>query len=356
MNLTNVITAVDLHACGEPGRVIVGGVLDVPGATMYAKMVHLRDRADHLRRRMLREPRGYPAANCNLILPPTIPGADAGFVIMEQVEYPPMSGSNTICVATALAETGMVPTVEGINHLRLEAPAGLIEVEIEMRSGKARRVTFQNVPAFAVHLAAPVEVRGLGTVAVDVAWGGMFYAIAEALPLGLRLTPDEGRDIVRLGEMIKAATREQYPVVHPENADITGPTIAQISAPSQVPGVDRRNAVIVSTGAFDWEKPATWTGTLDRSPCGTGTCAKMATLHARGQLALGRDFVHAGILGSTFTGRLLRTARIGPYEAVVPTISGQAWITGFAQYVLDPTDPFPDGYTLGDLWAGSDRA
>jgi proline racemase len=353
MNIANVITAVDLHAAGEPGRVIVGGVLDVPGATMYEKMQHLRAHADHIRKRMLREPRGYPAANCNLILPPTVKGADAGFVIMEQVEYPPMSGTNTICVATTLAETGMVPTREGSNRLRLEAPAGMIEVEVEMRAGKAQRVTFENVPAFAVHLDAAVEVRGLGTVKVDVAWGGMFYAIAEAEPLGLRLTPDEGRDIVRIGEMIKAATREQYPVVHPENADITGPTIAQLSAASDVLGVDRKNAVIVSTGTLDWERPSSWTGTLDRSPCGTGTCAKMATLYARGALKLGQDFVHAGVLGTTFTGRLVRTTRVGRHAAVVPTISGQAWITGLAQYVLDASDPFPEGYTVGDLWGGS---
>lgn len=352
MNIGNLITAVDLHAAGEPGRVIVGGVLDVPGASMYAKMMHLRAHADHIRKRMLREPRGYPAANCNLILPATVKGADAGFVIMEQVEYPPMSGTNTICVATTLTETGMVATREGLNRLRLEAPAGMIEVEVEMRGGKARTVTFENVPAFAVHLDAPVEVRGLGTVKVDVAWGGMFYAIADAEPLGLRLTPDEGRDIVRLGEMIKAATREQYPVVHPENADITGPTIAQLSAACDKPGVDRKNAVIVSTGTLDWGRPSSWTGTLDRSPCGTGTCAKMATLYARGQLKLGQDFVHAGVLGTTFTGRLVRTAQVGPYAAVAPTISGQAWITGFAQYVLDASDPFPEGYTVGDLWGG----
>lgn len=353
MRRDGLIKAIDLHAAGEPGRVIVGGVPDVPGDTMYAKMVHLRDHADHLRRRMLREPRGYPAANCNLILPPTIPGAHAGFVIMEQVEYPPMSGSNTICVATALVETGMVPTVEGRNRLKLETPAGLIEVEVEVEGGKARSVTFENVPAFAVHLGVPVEVRGLGTVPVDVAWGGMFYAIAEAEPLGLRLSPDEGRDIVRIGEMIKAATREQYPVVHPENPDVTGPTIAQLSAPAMRSGVDRRNAVVVSTCQLDWDRPATWTGALDRSPCGTGTCAKMATLYARGQLGLGRDFVHEGILGTTFTGRLLRSAQVGPYIAVVPTISGQAWITGYAEYVLDPTDPFPEGYTLGDIWSGA---
>lgn len=345
MNVSGMITAVDLHACGEPGRVITGGVRDVPGATMYEKMRYLREHGDGLRKRMLREPRGYPAANCNLILPPTIVGADAGFVIMEQVEYPPMSGSNTICVATALTETGMVPTREGVNRLKLEAPAGLIEVEVEMRSGKAVRVTFENVPAFAVHLDVPVVVRDLGTVKVDIAWGGMFYVIAQAGALGLTLEPRNARELVRVGEMIKAAAQEQCPVRHPENEDITGPTIAELTSGTC-------NTVIVSTGTLDWSRPETWTGTLDRSPCGTGTCARMAALHARGKLPLGQDFVHAGILGTTFTGRLLRETTVGPYRAVVPTISGQAWITGIAQYVLDASDPFPEGYILGDLWGG----
>lgn len=347
-----MITAVDLHAGGEPGRVITGGVRDVPGESMYAKMAWLREHGDGLRLRMLREPRGYPAANCNLILPPTIAGADAGFVVMEQVEYPPMSGSNTICVATALAETGMVATREGTNRMTLEAPAGLIEVEVEMRAGKAVGVTFENVPAFTVHLDVPVEVRGLGTIRVDIAWGGMFYVIADAETLGLKIEAGNARELVRVGEMIKAATREQYPVRHPENDDIRGPTIAELSAPARRAGVDRRNTVIVSTGQLDWERPETWTGTLDRSPCGTGTCAKMAALHARGELALGRDFVHEGILGTTFTGRLLRETSVGPYRAVVPRITGQAWITGIAQYVLDPSDPFPEGYRVGDLWGG----
>ncbi|MGH9488249.1 MAG: proline racemase family protein [Terriglobales bacterium] len=353
MNGSDRITAIDLHACGEPGRVILGGVADVPGASMYEKMQHLRTHGDGLRKRMLREPRGYPAANCNLILPPTIAGADAGFIIMEQVEYPPMSGTNTICVATALAETGIVPVREGSNQMRLESPAGLIEVEVEMRAGKAVRVRFENVPAFAVHLDVPVEVRGLGTVRVDVAWGGMFYVIADAEALGIELEPGNARELVRIGETIKAATQEQHPVQHPENEEIIGPTIAELSAPARRRGVDRRNTVIVSTGKLDWQRPETWTGTLDRSPCGTGTCAKMAALHARGELALGRDFVHEGILGTTFTGRLLRETRVGPYTAVVPSISGRAWITGLAQYVLDASDPFPEGYTVGDLWGGN---
>jgi proline racemase len=299
---------------------------------------------------MLREPRGYPAANCNLILPPTHPDADAGMIIMEQVEYPPMSGTNTICVVTALLSTGMVPAREPITKLTLDTPAGLVHVEAEVRDSQVVRVTFENVPSFAVHLDKPVEVPQLGTVSVDVAYGGMFYVIADAAALGLRLTPDEGRDITRIGEMIKAATREQLPAVHPENPDIEGVTIAQLSGAAASAGAHAKNAVVVSTGKLDWTRPSTWTGAIDRSPCGTGTSAKMATLYAKGKLALNEDFVHEGILGTTFTGRLIRETKVGQYRAVVPTISGRAWITGFSQYVLDADDPFPEGFTIGDIW------
>jgi proline racemase len=342
MRFSSMITAVDAHACGEPGRVITGGVLDVPGRTMFEKKTWLEAHADHIRLRMLREPRGYPAANCNLILPPTLPEADAGFVIMEQVEYPPMSGTNTICVVTVLIETGMVKVEEPVTRLKLDTPAGLIGVEAEVRDGKVTRVTFRNVPAFATHIAAPVEVRGLGTVMVDVAYGGMFYVIADAGPLGFRLSPDEARDIVRVAEMIKAATQEQLPVVHPENPGIAGVSIAQISGKPTRADADRKNTVVVSTGKL--------TGVLDRSPCGTGTCAKMAVLHAKGELPLHQDFVHEGILGTIFTGRLIEETQVGAYRAVVPTLSGQAWITGFAHYVVDPTDPFPEGFKVGDIW------
>src|SRR5580692_3937468 len=204
MRFSRMIQAVDAHACGEPGRVIVGGVLDVPGKTMLEKMQHLQTHGDSLRKLMLREPRGYPAANCNLILPPTHPEAAAGYVIMEQTEYPGMSGTNTICVTTVLLETGMVPMIEPVTELTLESPAGLIRVRAECQGGKVRGVTFRNVPAFAVHLDRPVEVPHLGTSTVDAAYGGMFYVIADATPFGLRLVPEEGREIVRIGEMIKA--------------------------------------------------------------------------------------------------------------------------------------------------------
>jgi proline racemase len=350
MRLGRMIQAVDAHAAGEPGRVIVGGVLDVPGATTFDKMVWLRDNGDGLRKLMLREPRGFPAANCNLVLPPSSPEADAAYVIMEQVEYPGMSGTNTMCVVTVLLETGMLAMREPLTELTLETPAGLIRVRADCEDGKVRAVTFRNVPAFATHLDAPIEVPQLGTVTVDVAYGGMFYVIADAAPFGLRLVPDEGRDIVRISEMIKAAANEQLPVVHPEQPGFAGITIAELTGPAHDPANTSRNVVTVSTGRLDWSKPSTWTGAIDRSPCGTGTSARMAVLHAKGRLGLDEEFRHEGILGTVFTGRLVEETTVAGRMAVVPTITGTAWITGFADYVVDPTDPFPEGFTVGDIW------
>ncbi len=350
MRLARMIQAVDVHAAGEPGRVIVGGVLDVAGATMLEKAQHLEAHGDALRRLMLREPRGYPALCANVILPPTNPEAQAGYVIMEHAEYPGMSGSNTICVATALLETGMVAMREPVTELVLEAPAGLIRVRAACEGGKVTGVTFRNVPAFATHLGAVVEVPSLGTVTVDVAYGGMFHVIADAEALGFRITPDEGRDIARVTEMVKAAAAEQLPVVHPEQPAFAGITIGQVSGPAHDPRNSWRNATTVSTRAFDWADPSTWTGVLDRSPCGTGTSAKMAVLHARGQLAIGEAFRHESIVDTVFTGRLVAEARVGDLAAVVPEITGTGWVYAFTSYVVDETDPFPEGFTVGDIW------
>lgn len=350
MRLARMLQAVDLHAAGEPGRVVVGGVLDVPGATMLEKAQHLEHHGDSLRRLLLREPRGYPALCANVILPPTNPAADAGYVIMEHVEYPGMSGTNTICVATALLETGMLPMIEPVTEITLEAPAGLIRIRATCAGGKVTGITFRNVPAFATHLDTPIEVPQVGTVTVDVAYGGMFYVIADAEALGFRLVPDEGRDITRVTEMIKAAAAEQLPVVHPEQPGFAGITIGQLSGPAHDPRNSWRNVVTVSTAALDWARPSTWTGVIDRSPCGTGTCAKMATLHARGRLAVDGEFRHEGILDTVFTGRVEAETAVGGRAAIVPSITGTAWITGFASYVVDPTDPFPEGYTVGDIW------
>jgi proline racemase len=352
MRFATMITAIEVHAEGEPGRVITGGVGRIPGDSVLAKMRYLADQRDGLRKLMLREPRGYPGLCCNLLVPPSHPEADMGFVVMEQMEYAPMSGSNTICVTTALLETGILPMKEPVTELVLEAPAGLVRVRADCRDGKVTRVTFENVPAFAIHLDLAVEVPKLGTVVVDVAWGGMMYVLFDGAQVGLGLERNEAADCVRIGEMVKTATREQHPTVHPEDPTLVGPTIALISGPPTRPDAQAKNTVVISTGRFDWNNPATWTGVLDRSACGTGTCARMAALHARGLLGLNVDFVHESIIGTTITGRQIRETTVGPYRAVVPTIGGQGWITGVSQYLLDPTDPVPEGFTVGDIWGG----
>lgn len=350
MGTIRKVTAVEVHAEGEPGRVITGGYPEAPGATVLAKMRWLETNADHLRHWMLREPNGYPALCANVLVAPTDPSADAGFVIMEQSEYAPMSGSNTICVATVLLETGLVPMVEPITELTLETPAGLIGVRAECSNGKVTRVTIRNVPSFAMALDLKIDVPHLGQVEVDIAWGGMFFVIADADKLGVELTAANGSEIARVSEMIRTATVEQHPVAHPLEPTLQGPSITQLSGVATLEGAQRRNAVTLSTGPLDWDRPDTWTGALDRCPCGTGTSAKMAVMHARGELAIGEDFIHQGPLDTTFSGRLLETTTVGPFDAVIPEIGGQGWITGYSEYVLDETDPFPAGFTVGDIW------
>jgi proline racemase len=350
MRFDRAVTAVDVHAEGEPGRVIIGGVLDPPGKTVFEKMLHFQEHSDALRLQMLKEPRGYPALCCNVIVAATRPEAVAGFIVMEQSEYPPMSGSNTICVATVLIEMGMVPVKEPVTEFFLEAPAGLVKITALVDQNRARAITFENVPAFVFDLDVPIEVSGIGTVRVDLAYGGMVYVIFDGPSVGLRLSGDEAGDIVRIGEAVRRAAREQSPVTHPEHNEISGPTITMVSGPPTRTDADLKNVVVVSSDQEHRGSEHALPGAVDRSPCGTGTCARMATLHARGQLKLNQEFHHEGILGTKFVGRIVRETSVGPYPAIVPTITGSGWITGISTYVLDPNDPFPNGFTVGDLW------
>jgi proline racemase len=352
LRTSRILTVVDTHAEGNHTRVVTGGVLDVPGCSMFAKMGYLEREADWLRRLLLREPRGYPATSCDIVFPSTDPAALAGFVIMEQAQYPPMSGSNAIGVATVLLETGMVPVRSPVTDFALEAPAGLITVRAETSGSKVNRVTLRNVPSFALHTDVEVDVPTVGAVRVDIAYGGAFFVIADAADFGVELRPEYGATIVRIGELLKAATREQYPVVHPENSGIRGVTLALFSGPASRPDAEYKNAVVVSTGSPGHGIAAAGTGILDRSPCGTGTCAKMAVLHAKGRLGLRQEFCHEGILGTAFRGELLEECEIGPYQGVVPSISGTAYITGIGNVMIDEDDPFPEGYTVGDIWGG----
>ena len=353
---TRRLQVIDCHAGGEPARVVVGGLPHVPGASAAHKRTHMLERMDGLRKLLMLEPRGYPCQNVNYIVPPTHPDAAFGFVIAEQNRiYPMMSGHNTICVVTALLETGMVPMAEPVTRFALEAPAGLIPIEAECAHGRVTSVTLRNQPAFCRRrdMDLSIDVPTFGRVRLDVAYGGMFYAIVDAASVGLTLAPAHGREISRLGEMIKVAAREQHPVNHPQ-FDYPGPDILCFREPAAA-GRPARNAVVMSNGVLDWERPETWTGMLDRSPCGTGTCAVMAMLHARGELGIGEDFVHESIVGSQWVGRLHRTAAVGvgtddELVGVEPSVRGRGWITQHATVVCDPSDPFQEGFTVGDIW------
>jgi proline racemase len=342
MRLDRVIHCVDAHAEGEPSRIVVGGVLDVPGETMLEKLRHLEREGDALRRLLLFEPRGSAPLSADLVLPSRHPDADAGFVIMESCSYEGMSGTNTINTATVLLETGMLPMSEPRTDLVLEAPAGLVRVSAECADGRCERVTFENVPSFATHLDAPVEVPGLGELRVDVAYGGAFCAFVDAGALGYEIVPDEARALADLGERIRPAVVEQLEIAHPVEPALSVLSFVVLTAPPRAGG-QARNATIVAPGR------------LDRSPTGTATSARLAVLAARGELAEGDELVNESVITTRFLGRILARTRVGDRDAIVPSITGRAWITGFHQLVVDPGDPFPEGFQLPDTWGPGAR-
>ncbi len=328
MTARTTITVIGCHAGGEVGNVVVAGVEPPPGETVRERMEALRA-DDRLRRFLLREPRGSVATHANLVVPSALPDCACGYVIMEPTEYPPMSGSNTICVATVLLETGMVEMREPETVVRLEAPAGVVEARCVCRGGRVESVEVTNVPAHVALLDASLEVAGVGTLAVDVAFGGMWYAIADAVALGFAIEPREARDLCAVGEAIRVAAREQL------TGDVS---IVQIAGPWQGVGAVSRNAVVIAPGR------------LDRSATGTGLCARMATLHARGLMRVGDTMSHASPIGSTFDGRIVAETDRG----IVPAIRGSGFVTGRTELYVDGRDPFPEGYLLNDTWPGDD--
>jgi proline racemase len=343
MRFNRLINVVGCHAEGEIGNVVVGGIPDVAGESMLDKRRHLAQDADWLRQLLLKEPRGNVVRSANVVFPSAHPEADMGYVIMESTEYPVMSGSNTICVATVLLETGMLPMREPVTELTLESPAGLIRVSCTCRDGKVTGVKFINQPAFVYHLDAHVEVEGIGTVTVDVSWGGMAYVLVDAPSVGFSLRPSEARELCEVGQRIKYAAAEQLPVQHPENPEFAGITQTEFTLPvhREADALVGRNAVVVSPGR------------IDRCPCGTGTSARLALLHARGTIKPGERFISESILGTRFDSTIESLTRVGGFDAVIPSVTGQAWITDVSQIGVDPSDPFPAGYTLADTWLGT---
>jgi len=293
MRTRRTITVVGCHAEGEIGDVVTGGILPPAGATMFDKMQTMQRDHDEVRRFLLCEPRGHVGRHANILVPSTRPDCDAGVIIMEPTEYVPMSGSNLICTVTVLLESGILAMREPETVVMMDTPAGPVRATAACRDGKCLSVTFDNVPSFVDRLDAMLEVEGFGTVAADVAFGGMFYAIVDATRLGFAVAADEARELAVLGERVRAAARAQLDVVHPANPGIAGVSIVQLNRPFAGPGEATRNTCIVAPGRSD------------RSPTGTGTCARMAVLHARGQMQVGETLVHESLIGSRFTGRIL---------------------------------------------------
>ncbi|WP_031080448.1 proline racemase family protein [Streptomyces sp. NRRL S-118] len=333
MRSRHVYHAVDSHTEGMPTRVITGGVGTLPGATMAERREHVMRHLDHVRTLLMYEPRGHAAMSGAILQPPTRPDADYGVLYIEVSGLLPMCGHGTIGVATVLVETGMVPVTEPVTTVRLDTPAGLVSVDVLVEDGAAVSVTLTNVPAFCAGLDRTVEVPGYGTVTYDLAYGGNFYAIVPLDALGLPFDRGRKDELLAAGLALMDAVNTTQRPVHPEDPAIGGVKHVYLAAPGS-DALRSRHAMAIHPGWFD------------RSPCGTGTSARMAQLHARGELPLGRDFVNESFIGTRFTGRLVGETTVGGLPAVVPTVTGRAWITGTAQYFLDPADPFPAGFLL----------
>ncbi len=335
MKLLRLLPALDYHTAGEPMRIVTGGVPALPGRTMLERSAQFAARYDDLRRLILHEPRGHAAMCAALLVPPSDPAADTGVVFVEPLGVVHMCGHGAIAIATMLVETGAVPMREPETPVTLDTAAGRVTARVHVEGERVVGATIRNVPSYSALLDAKVQVPGLGAVAVDLAYGGHFYALVEAAAVGLRLEPAEAPRIVEIGERIRAAIEAEVPLVHPEGEQSKGLLYIQFYAPPRHPRAHLRNAVVVAPAG------------LDRSPCGTGTSARLANLWARGGIALHREFVHESIIGSLFEGRVVGTTRVGAYEAVIPEITGRAYLGGINQLVLRPDDPFPAGFLLG---------
>ncbi|MCG7207446.1 proline racemase family protein [Streptomyces arenae] len=333
MRSTHVYHAVDSHTEGMPTRVVTGGVGTLPGSTMFERRQRFVADQDHVRTLLMCEPRGHASMSGAILQPPTRPDAEYGVLYIEVTGCAPMCGHGTMGVATVLVETGMVEVTEPETVVRLDTPAGLVTARVEVRNGEARSVTLENVASYLHGADQTVDVPGFGIVTYDIAYGGNFYAIVDSDELGLEFSRSNKAALLDAGMALMTAINAQNPVAHPENPEINICDHVYIAAPGS-DAVHSRHAMVISPGYFD------------RSPCGTGTSARMAQLHARGSLALDSEFVNESFIGTRFTGRLIKETKVGDRNGVVPTITGRAWITGTAQYFVDPTDPFPAGFSL----------
>ncbi len=333
MQTRKTIFAIDSHTMGEPLRLIVGGFPNLPGKTVEEKRAYFIQHYDHLRCAVMQEPRGHRDMFGALLVQPTLPEADLGVFFMHGSGYHNMCGHGTIATATIAVENGLVPVTEPETVIRLETPAGLVTARVAVEEGRAQSVSFRNVPAFVYRQDASVEVPGWGQLTVDIAFGGNFFVLVDGAQLGIPIGPENAAKLTEAGMAILDAVNRQIPVEHPELPYIRGAAACEIYGLAQSPEADLRNVAV-----FD--------GQIDRSPCGTGTSAKVALLCARQELALNQDFVYESIIGTRFTARAVEKTRVGDFEAVIPQITGSAYITGFSQLLIDERDPVKYGFVL----------
>ena len=339
MRSSRTIHVVSCHAEGEVGDVIVGGVAPPPGNTLWAQRTWIAQ-DQTLRNFMLNEPRGGVFRHVNLLVPPKHPDAQMGWIIMEPEDTPPMSGSNAICVATVLLDSGIIAMQSPVTEMVLEAPGGLVRVRAECADGKAQRITVQNLPSFAGAVGVYLNVPGLGVIIVDTAYGGDSFVVVDAQALGFKLEASEARTLAELGVRVTNAANQQLKFVHPDNPDWTHFSFCLFAGP-----IERGENRIFAKAAV-----AIQPGKIDRSPTGTAASARMALLHARGEMKIGDRFTATSIIGSKFHGRIANETQVGGRPAIIPEITGRAWITGTHQHMLDPDDPWPEGYRLSDTW------
>jgi proline racemase len=339
LNSSKLIHIVSCHAEGEVGNVIVGGVTLPPGESLWEQSLWLA-KDQNLRQFVLNEPRGGVYTHCNLLVPAQHPEAQQGFLIMEPEHTPPMSGSNSICVSTVLLETGLIPMQEPITEFVLEAPGGLVPVKAYCENGRVKSIEVSNVASFVDQLDVFVEVEGLGTLKVDTAYGGDSFVIVDAGALGFKIEPDEAADLAKIGAKITAAANQQLGFTHPNIPDWSHISFCQLALPLfEEEGVKvSRNSVVIDPGK------------LDRSPCGTGCSARLAVLRERGVLKKGDRMIGRSIINSRFDCSIVEDVKVAEKRAIIPSIRGRAWITGTHQLMLDPADPWPEGYRLTDTW------
>jgi len=334
MKFSRMLTAVDSHTGGNAERVVIGGVPPIPGNTMLEKLKYVRRNIDYLRTFLCHEPRGHGNMYASLLTPPTTPEAQFGVLYLEPGGYATMCGHGTIAICTVLVGMGLVEVKEPVTEIVLDTPAGVVRAQVDVKNGEATAVTVRNVPSFLYKADVEVAVPGLGKVTVDIAYGGNFYAILPAESVALVIHPENASEIIAMGTRIWRAVNEQIEIRHPESPEINCVNYTEFSTAATHPQATLKNAVVVPPSG------------IDRSPCGTGTSAKMATLWAKGKLRLNEEFVHESIVGSLFYGRLVEETKVGPFRAAVPTIKGSAWVMGIQQFVLAPDDPFPEGFLL----------